>query len=103
MADYVQPWGEYGVAVSGGVEILALTATLSFEEGCTILSYYGADAFNSINRHRFLPALAETVPSLVPYVPHVCAREPPKLPFALDGGGLEVVESTRGVQQGCNL
>ena len=23
--------------------------------------------------------------------------------FALDGGGLEVVESARGVQQGCNL
>ena len=34
---------------------------------------------------------------------HLYAREPPKLLFALDGGGLEVVESARGVQQGCNL
>ena len=93
----------YLVAVSGGVEIMAFTATLGFEEGCTILSYDGANAFNSIYRHRFLPALAETVPSVVPYASNLYAREPPKLLFALDGGGLEVVESARGVQQGCNL
>ena len=104
LADYFQPWGHYGVAVSGGVEIMAFTATLGFEEGCTIVSYDGANAFNSIlYRHRFLPALAEIVPSVVPYAPNLYAREPPKLLFALDGGGLEVVESARGVQQGCNL
>ena len=82
---------------------MAFTATLGFEEGCTILSYDGANAFNSIYRHRFLPALAEIVPSVVPYASNLYAREPPKLLFALDGGGLEVVESARGVQQGCNL
>ena len=103
LADYFQPWGQYGVAVSGGVEIMALTAALGFEEGCTILSYDGANAFNSIYRHRFLPALAEIVPSVVPYASNLYAREPPKLLFALDGGGLEVVESARGVQQGFNL
>ena len=103
LADYFQPWGQYGVAVSGGVEIMALTATLGFEEGCTSLSYGGANAFNSIYRHGFLPALAEIVPSVVPYASNLYAREPPKLLFALDGGGLEVVESARGVQQGCNL
>ena len=102
LADYFQPWGQYGVAVSGGVDIMALTATLGFEEGCTILSYDGANAFNSIYRHRFLPALAEIVPSVVSYASNLYAREPPKLLFALDGGGLEVVES-RGVQSGCNL
>ena len=82
---------------------MALTATLGFEEGCTILSYDGANAFNSIYRHRFLPALAEIVPSVVPYASNLYAREPPKLLFALDGGGSEVVESARGVQQGYNL
>ena len=61
LADYFQ-WGQYSVAFSGGVEIMAFTATLGFEEGCTILSYDGANAFNSIYRHRFLPALAEIVP-----------------------------------------
>ena len=103
LADYFQPWGQYGVAVSGGVEIMAFTATLGFEEGCTILSYDGANAFNSIYRHRFLPALAEIVASVVPYAPDLYAREPPNLLFSPYGGGLEVVESARGVQQGCNL
>ena len=103
LADYFQPWGQYGVAVSGEVEIMAFTATLGFEEGCTILSHDGANAFNSIYRHRLLPALAGIVPSVVPYASNLYAREPPKLLFALDGGGLEVVESAWGVQQGCNL
>ena len=103
LADYFQPWGQYSLAVSGGIEIIALTATLGFEEGCTILSYGGANAFNSIYRHRFLPALAEIVPSEVPYASNFCARESPKLLFALDGGGLKLVESARGVQQECML
>ena len=68
LADYFQPWDQYGVAVLGGVEIMAFTATLGFEEGCAILSYDdGANAFNSIYCHRFLPVLAEIVPSVVPY------------------------------------
>ena len=67
LADYSQSWGQYGVAVSGGAAIMALTATLGFEEGCTILSYDGANTFNIIYRHRFLPVLAEIVPSVVPY------------------------------------
>ena len=60
---------------------MALSATRGFEEGCTILLYDGANAFNSINRHRFLPALEEIVFSLVLY-----PREPPKLLFVLNGG-----------------
>ena len=59
---------------------MMLSATWGFEEGCTILLYDGANAFNSINRLRFLPALEEIVLSLVPY-----PREPPKFLFVLDG------------------
>ena len=103
LADYFQPWGQYGVVIPGGVEIMALTATLGFEEGCTILSYDGVNAFNSKYRHSFLPAPAKIVPSVVPCASNLYAREPPKLLFALDGGGLEAVELARGVQQGCNL
>ena len=62
LADYFQSRGKYSAAVSGGVELMAFTASLGFEEGCIILSYDGANAFNSIYRHRFLPALAEIVP-----------------------------------------
>ena len=95
LADNFQPWVQYGVAVSGGVEIMAFTTTLCFGEGCTILSYDRGNAFNSIYRHRFLLALAKIVPSLVSYASNLYAREPPKLLFALDGGGLEVVKSAR--------
>ena len=62
----VPDWGQCGVAVSGRVEVMALTAILGFKEGCTILSYDGANAFNSMYRNRFLPTLAEIVPSVVP-------------------------------------
>ena len=68
---------------------MALTATLGFEEGYTILSYDGANASNSIYRYRFPLALAEIVPSVVPYASNLYAREPPRLIFA--------VKSARGV------
>ena len=76
---------------------------VSKKKGGTILSYDGANAFNGMYSHRFLPALAEIVPSVVPYAANLHAQEPPKLPFArIDGGGLIVV-SARGVGQGCNM
>ncbi|CAN0003281.1 unnamed protein product [Ascophyllum nodosum] len=80
LADYFQSWGPCGVAISGGVEIMGLTATLGFEEGYTTLSYDGANVFNSICHLRFLPALAEIVPLVVPYASNLYIREPPKLP-----------------------
>ena len=42
-------------------------SSTGFDEGCTILPYDEANAFNSIYRHRFLSALAEIVPSVVSY------------------------------------
>ena len=33
LADYFQPWDQYGVAVSGEEEIIVFTATVGFEEG----------------------------------------------------------------------
>ena len=79
---------------------MAITVPPGFEEGCTIISYHRVKTLNGICRDRCLPALTEIVPTLVPYAPNLYAREPPKLLFALDGGGLEGVESARGVQQG---
>ena len=38
------------------------------------------------HRHSFLPALAEILPSVVPYASNLYVREPPKLLFALDSG-----------------
>ena len=82
---------------------MALTAKLGFEKDYTTLSRGEASAFNSIYDHRFLRVLAEIFPSVVPYAAKLYAGKPLNLLFALDEGGLEVVESARGVLQGCNL
>ena len=66
LADYVQPWGQYGVAASSGLEIMART-TLGFKEGLHNSFVRRSKCLNSICHHMFLPALAEIVPSEVPY------------------------------------
>ena len=82
---------------------MALAANLAFQEGRTVLSFDGANAFNSIYRHRMPPALAEIIPSATIYATNLYARQPPKLLFAMEGRATEVIPSARGVQQGCNL
>ena len=52
---------------------MTLIATLGLEEGCTILCYGRADAFNSIHHHRFLLALAEIASLVVPYAANLYA------------------------------
>ena len=85
LAGYFHPWGQYGVAVSGGVEIMAFTATLGFEEGCTILSYDGANAFNSIYRHRFLLRANPPVPGAraVSFIEDITVILPPELSLCM--------------------
>ena len=79
---------------------MALTATLSLEEGCAVLLYDRISAFNSVYRHTFLPELAENVPPLVPYVSNLHAKT--SIFSALYGGVLELVEFARGVKQYCS-
>lgn len=54
---------------------MALIATLRFEECRTIVLYDEGNAFNSICSHRFLPALAEIVSSVIPYAATVYTRD----------------------------
>ena len=84
------------------MEIIALILTLGFNEGCIILSYDGANVFNSKSGYRFLPTIAEMVPSVSPYAANLYAREALKILFVFDGEGLAVVESMWGYQ-GCKL
>ena len=56
---------------------------MGLEEGRTTLSFNGADAFNVIYRQRFLPALAEIVPSAAPFAANLYALEPPKFLFCI--------------------
>ena len=77
---------------------MARTATLGLDEVCTVLLYDRINAFNSVYRHRFLPELAENVPSLVAYVSNIYAKTNIKRFFALGGGVLEMIEFGWGVK-----
>ena len=90
-------------ASQGGVEIVASTAALSHQQGSTILSFDGKNAYNSILRSSILPAVATHTPHLVKYFGNIYARTKAKLLFKMEDGSIEIVRSQRGVQQGCNL
>ena len=103
LAERFQALGQYGVAAPGGVEAMALRATLGYQQGCAILTFDAKNAFNSIKRRAILPALAKLIPSVVPYVLNLYARGPPQLLFKTMTGDTEIVSSSTGVQQGCTL
>ena len=73
---------------------------LAHQQGSSLLSFDGRNAFNSLKRSKILPALAEIVPVVLPYVANLYAREAPKLLFKMRDGGTRVVASRSGVQQG---
>lgn len=54
---------------------MAPAATLEFQEGRSSLSFDGADAFNSIYRHRTVPALAKVLPKAMRYVSNTHVHE----------------------------
>lgn len=81
-AEHFEPHGQYGVAVSR-VELTAHIARQGFEEGCTILSYDGANTLNSMYRHTFLPQLAVVTPVAVNYATNFYAGKSPKLLLAM--------------------
>ena len=103
LEDFFQPLGQYGVSVRGGVELVAEQAAIGHQRGGTVLAFDGVNAFNSMRRAHMLPALAKIVPPVARYASNLYARTPPKLLFSMEDGQVQVVQSRRGVQQGCNL
>lgn len=41
---------------------MALAAKIAYEEGCTVLSFDGTNAFNSVHRYRLVPAPSQGSP-----------------------------------------
>lgn len=48
LADYFSRWGQYGVGVLVGLELMAMRATLAFQQGRNILSFGATDAFSAM-------------------------------------------------------
>ena len=103
ISEKFEPVGQYGVATPGGTEIMTTRANLAYQQGYAIVTFDARNAFNSMKRRQILPAMATIIPPVVPYVNNVYAREPPRLLFRTQAGKTEVIESHRGVQQGCAL
>lgn len=52
----------------GGVEaMIALIATLGYQQSYTILMFGTKNGFNNMKKGAILPALVNLIPSLVPY------------------------------------
>lgn len=78
-------------------EVMGLAATLSFEDGSATLSFDGQSAFNSMFRHRFLPALTAVISIAVTYATNPDAGVSTKLIFAMEDGTAAIVGSARGL------
>lgn len=83
--------GQHGVAVRGGVEIMALAAKLACEEGCTAPSFGGTHALSNMYRHRTLPTLAEIVHPAGRNATNKYDREPPGRLYAMGDGRTAVI------------
>ncbi len=96
--DALDPF-QFGVAISGGTEILVHTARLLYEkardrEDFFLLKFDFRNAFNCISRQVFLDEVKGKLPSLYPFVVQ-CYSAPSVLKF-----GDRVLWSQCGVQQG---
>lgn len=98
----LEPVGQFGVAVSGGVDKVGLTAQLVHEAGGTLIAIDGRNAFNSVSRTEVLRQAAQHVPEAYALIRKVygCSAQPDLL-FGLEEQALaEVLFSAEGVQQG---
>ena len=101
-ATLLEAVGQFGVAVSGGVEIVAAVGQLVYEAGGILLTVDGSNAFNAVSRSAVLAEVAQHVPDLYPYAAQVYGvGSVPSLQFGLEGvAASATVPSRQGVQQG---
>ena len=94
--------GQFGVAVPGGVERLALLARAVHEAGGTGVFLDCENAFNSIDRVAIVPQVAEHALDAFAYYTRVYGVDSkPALVFGLEGQAVPgVIAYCQGVQQG---
>jgi hypothetical protein len=92
--------GQYGVAVRSGVEHVAARARAGRECGRWTFTLDGRNAFNELRRAPMLTTAADMMPEAFEYICHLYAGPPPHLLYQLAEGGVRVLPSRRGAQQG---
>ncbi|CAN0009470.1 unnamed protein product, partial [Choristocarpus tenellus] len=88
-----------GFGIPNGIECALLDIHLRNECGEWIISLDRRNAFNSVRRSAFIQALPETLPGPLSYVSKVYGSTR-NLLFPLDEGGMKILPSRSGAQQG---
>ena len=92
--------GQFGVAVSGGVELAAATANLLHQGGSWLIQLDGTNAFNSVSRVAALRGIAAHAPAAFRFLAWVYGGAPGRLLYTMADGSSEIVLSRTGCQQG---
>jgi hypothetical protein len=92
--------GQFGVAVSGGVELAAATANLLHQGGSWLIQLDGTNAFNSVSRVAALRGIAAHAPAAFRFIAWAYGGAPGRLLYSMADGSNEIVLSRTGCQQG---
>ncbi|CAB1109091.1 unnamed protein product [Ectocarpus sp. CCAP 1310/34] len=91
---------QFGVAVAGGVEQVAMDAQLVHQTGHWVVQTDCSNAFNTGKRTAIMAQAAKNVPDLVGYIARCYDEIPAKAIYTMDSGERRTIECKSGVQQG---
>lgn len=91
---------QFGVAVVGGVEKVAMHAQLAYQTGYWMIQTDCSNAFNTAKRTVIMAQAAKNTPDLVGYIARYYDEVPAKAMYEMDSGESRTIECTTGVQQG---
>ncbi|CAB1119445.1 unnamed protein product [Ectocarpus sp. CCAP 1310/34] len=91
---------QFGVAVAGGVEQVAMDAQLVHQTGHWVVQTDCSNAFNTGKRTAIMAQAAKSVPDLVGYIARCYDEIPAKAIYTMDSGERRTIECKSGVQQG---
>lgn len=91
---------QFGVAVAGGVERVAMEAQLVHQTGHWVVQTDCSNAFNTAKRTAIMAQAAQSTPGIVGYIARCYDEIPAKAFYEMDSGERRAIECRSGVQQG---
>ena len=91
---------QFGVAVAGGVERVAMEAQLVHQTGHWVVQTDCSNAFNTAKRTAIIAQAAKSTSGLVGYIARCYDEIPAKAIYEMDSGERRTIECKSGVQQG---
>lgn len=91
---------QFGVAVAGGVEKVAMHAQLMYQTGHWVIQTDCSNAFNTAKITAIMAQAAKSPPDLVGFISRCYDEIPARAMYEMDSGERRKIECTTGVQQG---